>query len=254
MLARVAMLEKVEAGEHDRADDYNADDDLNGFAHESAPICCSPPFCKGTRGTLRLDVKTTVIRADCWRQNQKTKFECTKSRDTIFFGSNSHAVSTVMPGDFTMSLPPIGHTLSNFEQIEILRHEIEQFEEEFKKTESRIRDVMYQIEKQRFLMTVHQVFQHGPMIAEAAALPEMENTRETLASALGAMREILAELEAVSGPIPPRPPQRPMQSSLHARPPSLQMPPVPQPGNLAGNSTGNSPGNPGMRKNRFDAF
>ena len=71
----------------------------------------------------------------------------------------------------------------------------------------RIRDVLYQIEKQRFLMTVHPVFQNAPIVAETDALPEMYQTRETLAGALDSMRQALAELEAVSGPTPPRPPQ-----------------------------------------------
>ncbi len=140
-----------------------------------------------------------------------------------------------------MPLPPIVHQLSNFEQIEILRNEIEQFEEELKKTESRIRDVLYQIEKQRFLQTVHPVFKHSPIVAESEALPEMNETRETLAGALDSMRAALAELEGISGPVPQRPPQRPNAPPLQ-RPPSMQAP------------AAAPAANPGIRKNRFDAF
>ncbi len=141
-----------------------------------------------------------------------------------------------------MPLPPLTHQLSNFEQIEILRNEIEQFEEELKKTESRIRDVLYQVEKQRFLTTVHQIFQHGPVSADGEALPEMNTARETLASALDAMKRALAELEAVSGSAPPRSAQRSglMPARPAAGPPSS--PSHPQ------------PGSPPPRKNRFDAF
>ena len=79
-----------------------------------------------------------------------------------------------------MPLPLLTHQLSNFEQIEILRNEIDQFEEELKKTESRIRDVLYQIEKQRFLTTVHVVFQQGRLLPESESLTELNTTRETL--------------------------------------------------------------------------
>jgi hypothetical protein len=147
-----------------------------------------------------------------------------------------------------MPLQPLTHSLSNFEQIEILRNEIEQFEEELKKSESHIRTVLYEIEKQRFLMTVHPVFQNGQIIPESDALPEMYTLRETVASALEAMKRTLAELEAASGGAPVRvPQQRPAQ--MPPRSPSLA-PPHHQAPQQAQPQTGNPP----LRKNRFDAF
>lgn len=143
-----------------------------------------------------------------------------------------------------MPLPPLTHQLSNFEQIEILRNEIEQFEEELKKTESRIRDALYQIEKQRFLTTVHPVFQNGPVSAETEALPEMHTTRETLANALEAMKGALTDLEAVSGPVAPRTAQRPAPMPPRA---GGAFPPPSSPSHP-------QPGSPLPRKNRFDAF
>ena len=153
-----------------------------------------------------------------------------------------------------MPLPPLTHQLSTFEQIEILRNEIEQFEEELKKTESRIRDVLYQIEKQRFLTTVHPIFQHTQSVAEAQALPELNNTRETLASGLEAMQQALASLEAASGGAPIRVPQsRP--APIPTRSPSVA-PAYPQQAQPSYSSPGQQgqPGGAPVRKNRFDAF
>ena len=150
-----------------------------------------------------------------------------------------------------MPLPPLTHSLSNFEQIEILRNEIEQFEEELKKSESHIRTILYQLEKQRFLTTVHPVFQNGQIVPESDALPEMYTLRETLASALDAMKRTLSELEAASGGAPLRvPPPRPMQMPARS-PVSSPAYPAAQPSSSPAQPQS---GNPALRKNRFDAF
>ena len=149
-----------------------------------------------------------------------------------------------------MALPPITVQLTNFQQIEILRDQIEQFEEELKKTESRIRDLLYEQEKQQYLRTVHSIFQHAPGAQGVEALPELHGTREALAGALDAMKAVLANLEASSGPLPPRAAPR-LQSSMPGR--SGIMPKsVPQPTNPS------HPSHPAiqnpLRRNRFDAF
>ncbi len=147
-----------------------------------------------------------------------------------------------------MPLPPITHTLSAFEQIEILRHEIEQFEEELKKSESNIRTVLYQIEKQRFLMSVHPIFNTGQIVPESDTLPEMYTARETLASALDAMKRLLADLEAASGGAPIRMPQQQRPAQVPARSPAgIPFQSAPQQAHP-------QPGTPPVRKNRFDAF
>ncbi|MEI6231568.1 MAG: hypothetical protein WCT04_00845 [Planctomycetota bacterium] len=154
-----------------------------------------------------------------------------------------------------MPLPPLSHQLSTFEQIEILRNEIEQFEEEFKKTESRIRDVLYQVEKQRFLTTVHHIFQHGQTLPEAQALPELNSTRETLASALEAMKQALSSLESASGGAPIRVPQaRPAQMPTRSAAVAPTYQPLAQPPFQSGGQSGGQPGAAPVRKNRFDAF
>ena len=145
-----------------------------------------------------------------------------------------------------MPLPLMTHQLSNFEQIEILRHEIEEFEEELKKTESSIRDVLYKVEKQKFLMSVHHSFHSRYDGNESGSLNELYQTRETVSGALDAMKQLLASLEAASGTsagsaAPQRLPQRPMQAAptraaAIAPPSQIQQPGAP------------------VRKNRFDAF
>jgi hypothetical protein len=145
-----------------------------------------------------------------------------------------------------MPLPPIAVQLSAFEQIEILRHEIEQFEEDLKKTEVRIRELLYLFEKQRFLQTVHPLFQHAPAIAGGEQLPELYGNREALAQGLEAMKQALAHLEATAGPAPARPAMQAPQRPAATRAPGVAPGAAPQPG--AGVS------NPGLRRNRFDAF
>lgn len=142
-----------------------------------------------------------------------------------------------------MPLAPISIQLSNFQQIEILRDQIEQFEEELKKTESRIRDVLYQVEKQRYLRTVHSIFQQLADAPDSQALPELHVTREALADALDVMKTSLASLEATSGPTPPRsapPLQRPIPTRTAGVAPQAQ----------PSNPNAQNP----LRRNRFDAF
>jgi hypothetical protein len=147
-----------------------------------------------------------------------------------------------------MPLAPITVQLSHFEQIEILRHEIEQFEEELKKTESRTRDVLYQVEKQRYLQTIHPVFQHSQAVADSNQLSELYTARETIASALEAMKAALAQLEAIAGPAP-------AASRQGGRPVPTRMPNAAPPFPGSSNPQIQAPGAPGqVRRNRFDAF
>ncbi|HLX64636.1 MAG TPA: hypothetical protein VKX17_25410 [Planctomycetota bacterium] len=139
-----------------------------------------------------------------------------------------------------MPLPPISVQLTNFQQIEILRDQIEEFEEELKKTEARIREALYQVEKQRYLTALHPVFQHTPPQPDVQALPELHEARETLSSAVETMKAALAQLESVTGavPRPPRP-QAPAATRLSGVAPS-----APAPGASSA----------AVRRNRFDAF
>jgi len=142
-----------------------------------------------------------------------------------------------------MNLAPITVELSNFAQIEILRDQIEQFEEELKKTEVKIREILYEEAKQRYLRSVHSIFQHGQAPASSKEFPELNAMREALAGALEALKAALASLEAVSGPVPARPalPQRPALSRSGVNPQSPSPSAMP---NVA---------NP-LRRNRFDTF
>lgn len=154
-----------------------------------------------------------------------------------------------------MNLAPITVQLSNFQQIEILRDQIEQFEEELKKTEVKIREVMYEDEKQRYLRSVHSIFHHSPPPAGTQELPELNRMREALANALEALKAALQNLEATSGPVPPRPPQPqrpPIRSGLNPQVgPSTANPNVASP--LRQQTANPNVANP-LKRNRFDTF
>jgi len=83
-----------------------------------------------------------------------------------------------------MPLPPIQIQLTKFENIEILRQEIELREEELKQTEKYIRGILWEVERQKYLQTVHPLFQQLQTPAEAANLPQFHSNREALAAAV----------------------------------------------------------------------
>jgi hypothetical protein len=148
-------------------------------------------------------------------------------------------------------LTPITVQLTAFQQIEILRQEIEQFEEDLKKTEARIREVLYQGEKHRYLTTLHPVFQQTAAPRELQELPELNGTRESLAAGLEAMRKALVELQASAG----------TAGRSTASLPQIPRPPLPVAGrspsaaNLPAQQSGTQPGlQSGLRRARFDTF
>jgi hypothetical protein len=113
-----------------------------------------------------------------------------------------------------MALPPIAIQLSKFEQIEILRAEIELREGELKLVEKHIRDCMFELERQRYLQTIHPVFQQLPPPEQAANLPQLHANRETLSDAVQAMQATMQALEGETAG----------QSAPPSRNPGLQRP------------------------------
>ena len=95
-----------------------------------------------------------------------------------------------------MALPPIQVQLSKFEQIEILRAEIELREQELRQTEKQIRDLLFESERQKYLRSVHPIFNQLPAPESAAHLPQLNANRDALGEALEAMRSSLAKAEA----------------------------------------------------------
>lgn len=94
-----------------------------------------------------------------------------------------------------MAPPLVSLKLSKFEQIEILRAEIELRDTELKQVEKQIRAVLFEVERQRFLQTLHSVFQQLTPPEHAAHLPELEANREALFDALAVMQSALKNLE-----------------------------------------------------------
>ena len=141
-----------------------------------------------------------------------------------------------------MALPPISVQLTKFENIEILRIEIEAREEELKVSEKTIRALLYEIEKVRYLKSLHPFFLQIPDPPEAATVPQLHTKREALNQAIETMKAHLAQLEgetlgqtappsaAGAGGLGARPKLSDLQAQRPAAPRSrFDMPPAPPP-------------------------
>ena len=95
-----------------------------------------------------------------------------------------------------MALPPISIQLSKFEQLEILRSEIELREGELKQVEKQIKECMWEVERQKFLQAIHPVFQQLAPPDTASTLPQLNANRDVLADAVAVMQERLARVES----------------------------------------------------------
>ncbi len=134
-----------------------------------------------------------------------------------------------------MGLEPIQVNLSIFEKLEILRQEIDLREEELKEAEKSIRQILHEIERQKYLQTVHPLFQHLPPPAEAANLPQLHSNREALHQALLAMKASMQAIEAETGGRPQKPPADDLRTLQQQRP-------------------GTGAGGAASRKPKFDSF
>ena len=116
--------------------------------------------------------------------------------------------------------PPISVQLSKFEQLEILRSEIEAREEQLKQTERQIREILYEMERQRYLQSLHAIFAQLPLPEGAENLEQLNQIRDALGDAILAMQAALRQLEAeTAGQTAPAP--RPgMLKQMAAQPPS----------------------------------
>lgn len=95
-----------------------------------------------------------------------------------------------------MALPPIQISLTNFEQLEILRDEIETRTEELKETEKQIRAALYDKARIEYLRSQHPIFQQLEEPPALAQLDQYQAYRDALSEAIGRMRESLKALEA----------------------------------------------------------
>ena len=94
-----------------------------------------------------------------------------------------------------MPTPPITVQLSKFELIEILRLEIEAREEELRQTEIKIRDVLLEVERLKYLQSVNAFYAKQPQPPDAGNLPQLEARRGALGEALESLQAALSALE-----------------------------------------------------------
>jgi len=109
-----------------------------------------------------------------------------------------------------MALPPITVQLSKFEQLEILRIETDAREDELRALETKIRDILYDVEKRRYLHTLHPIFQEIEPHAEMVNYQTLVQRRQAIDEALTNLKAATAALEAEtaglsrpSGALPP---------------------------------------------------
>jgi hypothetical protein len=115
---------------------------------------------------------------------------------------------------------PITVHLSKFEQLEILRTEIEAREEQLKQTERQIRQILYEMERQRYLQTLHEIFVQLPPPEGAENLEQLNQIRDALGDAILAMQAALKQLEAETAGQSAPPPRPGMLKQMAAQPPS----------------------------------
>ena len=138
-----------------------------------------------------------------------------------------------------MPLPIIQLQLSPWEQIEILRQEIELRENELKETEKYIRTILWEVERQRYLQSIHPLFQQLQPPAEAGNLTQLQANREALGAAIEVMQAGLSALEdATRGKAAP-----PGVRGVPSRPGAPQAPGAP-----------GAPGAGQAKRARFDSF
>ena len=103
-----------------------------------------------------------------------------------------------------MAMPPLNLELSKFEQLEIVRQEIEAREQELAECEKNIRAILWELERLKYLRTVHPFFQNVQPPGEVNRLEEWQTRREALGAAVSALKAALPVLEKeTKGQVPP---------------------------------------------------
>lgn len=94
-----------------------------------------------------------------------------------------------------MTLAPLTVLLTKFEQLEILRQEVETREAELRETERRIRELLFETERQKYLKSLHALFGDLKLPPEAGQMQTLYARREALHQALETMRKAMTALE-----------------------------------------------------------
>jgi hypothetical protein len=98
-----------------------------------------------------------------------------------------------------MALPPITVQLSKFEQLEILRLEIDAREDELRELEAKLKAILYDVEKRRYLLSIHGFFQEVEPHPEMVNYQNLAQRRDILGQAIETLKSHLTALEAETG-------------------------------------------------------
>ncbi len=99
-----------------------------------------------------------------------------------------------------MGLDPISVSLTKFQQLEILRQEEEDRAKEMAEVEKRIRNILWEMERLKYLQRVHPHYMSVKPPEEASALADLEKYRQSLGGALAAIKIAIQALEKELGP------------------------------------------------------
>ncbi|MGD0091962.1 MAG: cell division protein FtsA [Planctomycetota bacterium] len=105
-----------------------------------------------------------------------------------------------------MPVPPMTIELTTFEQLEIVRTEVEARDEELRQVESKIRTALFEAERLKYLQVLHPSYLELPQPPDVANVPQLEARREVLRQTLVTLRAALSALEKeTAGQVAPAP-------------------------------------------------
>ena len=107
-----------------------------------------------------------------------------------------------------MTDQPIQVDFSIYNQIELLRQEIDRREDDLKDAESRIRDILFELEKIRYLQSLDTFYHDQKNLAypdNYDTFPDLEQRRLDLIRVIGVLKQNLDYLSGQAGAPKPKP-------------------------------------------------
>jgi hypothetical protein len=98
-----------------------------------------------------------------------------------------------------MSLQPIQVALGPYEKLEILREEKENLDKHLKAVERSIRDILREVERQKYLQSIAKYYRSLQQPEGVARLKQLEELRASIVEAAQAVERTYAEVERSAG-------------------------------------------------------
>ena len=95
-----------------------------------------------------------------------------------------------------MAEDKISYALSAFEKVEIVRAEIEELEEALKEAEAKVRGILFEVERLKFLASVSKPYTKSEAPEGYTDLADLEAKRAEIAEKLAALKAVQPKVEA----------------------------------------------------------